>query len=57
MLSGVPGIRSITSTLREERPGTGRGTTTAGSAAEPSALWLTEAYTLSALWASCSKSR
>ena len=34
----MPGMRSITSTLREERPGTGRGTTTAGSAGEPPAF-------------------
>mmetsp|Transcript_41024 Transcript_41024/g.95792 ORF Transcript_41024/g.95792 Transcript_41024/m.95792 type:complete len:210 (-) Transcript_41024:898-1527(-) len=38
LLSGVPLMKSITSTLRDARPCTGSGTRTAGSVYEPSTL-------------------
>mmetsp|Transcript_22052 Transcript_22052/g.70423 ORF Transcript_22052/g.70423 Transcript_22052/m.70423 type:complete len:265 (+) Transcript_22052:388-1182(+) len=56
LLSGVPGMKSITSTRRDASPGTGRGTATAGSAGLPPAVCETLACTLSALCASCRKS-
>mmetsp|Transcript_3068 Transcript_3068/g.6413 ORF Transcript_3068/g.6413 Transcript_3068/m.6413 type:complete len:352 (+) Transcript_3068:228-1283(+) len=55
-LSGVPLMKSMTSTRRDARPCTGRGTATAGSASAPSTSWLTEANTFIALCASWRKS-
>ena len=56
LLSAVPGMKSITSTRRDARPGTGSGTTTAGSAGAPSAVCDTDACTLSAACDSWRKS-